>query len=124
MREAVRIMGDLVEQYGWSTVGGGGETMTVADGEETWIVEFYGRDIWAGVRIPSDHFTVATNRARIMEVDLEDTENVMASPNIVSFAVEQGWYDPSSGKPFNIAEIYAPNDSLYATRREWRHSTS
>ncbi len=38
----------------------------------------------------------------------------------MSFAVEQGWYDPNSGKPFNVAEIYAPNDSLYATRREWR----
>jgi dipeptidase len=105
-----------------STVGGGGETMTVADGEECWIVDFYGRDLWAGVRIPSDHFTVAANRARIMEVDFEDTENVMASPNIVSFAVDQGWYDPSSGKPFNIAEIYAPNDNLMQLEVSGSHS--
>ena len=119
-REAVRIMGDMVELYGWSTVGGGGESMTVADGDDCWYVEFFGRDLWAAVRIPDDHYTVAANRARIMEIDINDTENVMASPNIFSFAIEQGWYDPASGKPFNLAEVYAPNDNLYATRREWR----
>ncbi len=116
-REAVRIMGGLVEEYGWN---GPGETMNIADGNEVWVAEFYGRDIWAAVRIPSDHFFVAANRARIGEVDLNDKENFMASPNLVSFAVEKGWYDPKAGKPFLCYEIYAPTDRLYSTRREWR----
>jgi dipeptidase len=120
-REAIRIMGDLVEKFGWlSETGGGGETIDITDGNETWAAEFYGRDIWAAVRIPDDHFFVAANRARIGEVNLKDTENVMASPHLVSFAVEQGWYDPKAGKPFAVNKIYAPNDRLYSTRREWR----
>jgi len=116
-REAVRIMGDLVEEYGWY---GHGETINVTDGEEVWVVEFYGRDIWCAVRIPNDHFFVSANMARITKVDFDDPENYMYSPNLVSFAVEQGWYDPNSGEPFSPADIYAPNDRLYSTRRVWR----
>lgn len=116
-REAVRIMGDLVEEFGWN---GPGETINVCDGNEVWIAEFFGHDIWAAVRIPDDHFFVAANRSRLGELDFDDKENVMASPNIVKFAADRGWYDPKSGKPFRIYENYAPSDGLYATRREWR----
>jgi len=116
-REAVRIMGDLVEEFGWY---GSGETINVTDGDEVWIAEFYGRDIWCAVKIPDDHFFVASNRAKIRDVDLDDKENVMYSPNLVSFAVEQGWYDANSGEPFRPADIYAPHDRLYSTRRTWR----
>jgi dipeptidase len=28
------------------------------------------------------------------------------SPNLISFAVEQGWYDPKSGQPFNANKVY------------------
>jgi dipeptidase len=30
----------------------------------------------------------------------------MGSANFVSFAVGQGWYDPASGEPFNVTEVY------------------
>ncbi len=117
-REAVRIMGDLIEEFKW--IDQGGETINITDGEEVWIMEAYGLDIWCAVRIPNDHFFVAANRARIRDIDLDDKENVMYSPKLVSFAVEQGWYDPDSGEPFRPADVYAPDDGLYSTRREWR----
>lgn len=116
-REAVQIMGDLVEQYGWL---GNGETINVTDGDEVWIAEFYGRDIWVAVKIPDDHFFVAANRARIRDIDLDDEENVMHSPNLVEFAKEQGWWSEDSDKDFRPADIYAPSHAIYATRREWR----
>lgn len=120
-REAVQIMGKLVEEFSFLTeTGGGGETMTITDGTETWVAEFYGRDIWAAVRIPEDHVFVAANRARIGEINLADKANVMASPKIVSFAVEQGWFDPKAGKPFVVHEIYALDDPVTSSRREWR----
>src|SRR5262249_17745374 len=28
------------------------------------------------------------------------------SPNLITFAVEQGWYDPKAGKPFNVNHVY------------------
>ena len=120
-REAVQIMGKLVEEFGFLTeTGGGGEVMTVTDGTETWVAEFYGRDVWAAVRIPEDHVFVGANRARIGEINLADKANVMASPNVVSFAVEQGWFDPKAGKPFLVNKTYAPDNGIGLTRREWR----
>jgi len=120
-REAVQVMGKLVEEFGFLTeTGGGGETMTITDGNETWVAEFYGRDIWAAVRIPEDHLFVAANRARIGEINLADKANAMAATKIVSFAVEQGWFDPKAGKPFVVHEIYAPDDPVSSSRREWR----
>jgi dipeptidase len=120
-REAVQIMGKLVEQFGFLTeTGGGGETMTVTDGTETWVAEFYGKDLWAARRVPDDHVFVAANRARIGEIDLADTAHVMAAPGIVTFAVGQGWFDPKAGKPFLVNKTYAPDVPVSSSRREWR----
>ena len=33
-REAVKIMGDLINEYGWNVTGGGGEIINIADGNE------------------------------------------------------------------------------------------
>jgi len=120
-REAVQVMGKLVEEFGFLTeTGGGGETMTITDGTETWVAEFYGKDIWAAVRIPEDHVFVAANRARIGEINLADKANILAAPKIVSFAVEQGWFDPKAGTPFKVNKIYAPDVPVTSSRREWR----
>ena len=35
----------------------------------------------------------------------------MASPNVVSFAVDQKLYDPKSGKPFSWKRAYSPNET-------------
>jgi len=117
-REAVRIMGDLVETYKWTNQSA--ECMDITDGNEVWIAEFYGLDIWVAFKLPDDHVFVSANRARINYVDFGDAENFMYSPNLVSFAVEQGWYDPNSGAPFKPNEIYCPSKSLGSSRREWR----
>lgn len=75
-REAVRIMGDLVEEFGWY---GSGETINVTDGDEVWIAEFYGRDIWCAVRMHDDHFFVASNRAKIRDIDLDDLRKMLCT---------------------------------------------
>lgn len=116
-KEAVLVMGDLVEKYGWKDPG---ETMDIADGTDVWIAEFYGLDLWAARRIPKNAFFVAANRARIDSIDFNDHENYLYSPNIKSFAVENGLWSEASGVPFSPARTYAPFDGAYSTRREWR----
>lgn len=116
-REAVEIMGKLVEEYKWRDAG---ECINVSDGKEVWLAEFYGNNLWCAVRMPDNAFSVAANRARIDHVDFDDHDNYLYSPNLKSFAVEHGLYDENSGKDFSPAEIYNPQDGLYMTRREWR----
>ncbi len=116
-REAVQIMGDLVEEYGWY---GFAENINICDGNEVWIAEFYGLDLWCAVRIPDDAFFVCANRARINEINFDDTENYMYSPNLKQFAIDNGLWSEDSGVPFQPAKIYAPNEKPYSYRREWR----
>jgi len=116
-REAVQIMGDLVKEYGWNATP---ECINICDGNEVWIAEFYGRDLWCAVKIPDNAFFVCANRARINEIDFEDTENYMWSENLKPFAIENGLWSEDSGTPFQPASIYAPNYRAYSFRREWR----
>jgi len=116
-REAVKIMGDLVEKYGWKDPG---ETIDICDGNEAWVAEYYGKDLWCAVRIPDNAFFVAANRARIDHVDFNDQEHYLYSPNLKSFAIEHGLWAEANGKDFSPAEVYAPTNTTYSTRREWR----
>ncbi len=75
-REAVSVMGKLVEEVGWYD---SGETMPITDGNEVWIMEFYGNKIWAAWRVPDDQVFVAANRARLRHLDLTDKDNAGAA---------------------------------------------
>jgi dipeptidase len=121
-REAVQIMGELAETYGY---GDSGECLTVTDPNEAWFFEIFGAGpfekgaVWAAVRIPDDQVGVSANRSRIGEIRTDDPDNYMYSKNVFDVAQEMGWWDPSQG-PFNFAKAYGPKDSFYNIRREWR----
>ena len=117
-REAVETLGKIIETYKWAPINA--ECFNFADGEEIWIMEVYGLDLWCAFKLANDEVFVSANAARIRDIDFDDKENVMHSPNIISFAVEKGWYDPDSGKPFRPADIYGPNRTVYSLRRIWR----
>ena len=121
-REAVQVMGDLVEEYLWygGMSPGSGECAVITDGNEVWIQEFYGQDLWCAVKLPDDQVFVSANRHRIRDVDFDDEENVMYAPNLINFAVERGWYDPNAGEPFRPADVYGPKISKSSNAREWR----
>ncbi|MGB8952527.1 MAG: C69 family dipeptidase [Candidatus Aminicenantales bacterium] len=109
-REAIQLAGQLVKEYGY---GDKGECLTVADPKEVWHFEIFGTGlrekgaIWAAVRIPDDHVGISANIPRISELKMDDPKNCMASDNVISFAVEKGWYDPKSGEPFKFWKVYS-----------------
>jgi len=109
-RDAIRLAGELVKQYGY---GDRGECITVADKKEVWHLEIFGAGlrekgaIWAAVRIPDDHVGVSANIPRIGELHLDNPDNYMASDNVFSYAVEKGWWDPKSGEPFKFWKAYS-----------------
>jgi dipeptidase len=126
-REAVLIMGELIEKYGWSVAGGGGEIMDITDGNEVWIMEFYGATLWMAVRMPDDMVYVGANSMRFL-VDPRDGidpisgakyEEILTSKNFIDYAVEKGWFDLASGKKFRPAEVYANRFNSH-NKREWR----
>jgi dipeptidase len=135
-RDAIKIMGGLAEKYGYGFTDTG-EMLAVSDPNEAWIFEIMpvgplwtpqsGKPgaVWCAERVPDDHVSVCPNESRIGEIDQNNPDYFLFSPNAVSFAVEQKLYDPKSGKAFNWKRAYSPNDlsaaSTHGTRvRLWR----
>jgi len=109
-REAIKLAGQLVKEYGY---GDWGECITIADKKEVWQFEIFGAGlrekstVWAAVRIPDDHIGISANIPRIGELDLENPDRYLASDNVISFAVEKGWWDPKSGEQFKFWKAYS-----------------
>lgn len=102
-REAVLIMGALVEEYGLKW---GGTMYGIADPDEAWWVEICGKQ-WVAQRVGDGRATMRANSYRIGRIDFTDTGHVryMWSPGVKSFARKRGWWRPAQG-PFNWRRAY------------------
>jgi len=135
-REAIKMMGSIAEKYGFGQ-DWGGEMLAVSDPEEVWIFEImpvgpsWSQEsdtpgaVWAAQRVPDDEVSFCPNESRIGEINLNDPDYFMASSNVVSFAVENGYYNPESGEPFRFNMAYSPQtDSAISSggqrARMWR----
>jgi len=131
-REAVGLIGSLVETYGFLPSAGGSEALSIADPNEAWVMEVFavGPDwepasgelgaIWAAQRVPDEHVTVVPNWSVIKEIDLSDPDSFMVSPNYMQVAIDNGWYDPEGGWPFVWQDAYSPPvTGEWAINRLW-----
>jgi len=120
-REAILASGKLIEKYGLKGLGRSGESFLVSDPNEAWCFEIVGEStFWVAQRIPDDHVCPHANRMRIGEVDPDDKDNFMMSPNLIQNAIDKGFYDPEKDGPFNFAKVYSGNQSRGNKIREWR----
>lgn len=106
-REAVQIIGSLINKYGHSTYGG--NTHMVADTLEGWIIEEFagGGKLWVAARLgPDDIKVIRPGFIEEIPLDYKENPNYAGSDRLISFAIEKGWYDRSSGKPFKVSEVY------------------
>ena len=106
-REAIKIMTELVKDNGYYSTG---ESFSIADPNEVWVMELIGKGaVWVAVRIPDDCVSAHANQARIQQFPLNDPENCIYSPDVISFAREKGYYT-GSDEDFSFAQAYAPID--------------
>ena len=106
-REAVEITGALIDEYGYSTYGGNSHMF--ADEDEGWVlIDFAGgQGLWVAERLGPDDVRMSyPGYIHEIPLDLDSSDDFLASDNFISFAVEQGWFDPDGDEPFNVTEIY------------------
>lgn len=132
-REAIKVMTELVEQYGY---GSDGESFSIGDPNEVWVMEMMpkGPDnkgaIWVAMRVPDGYVSSHANQARITRFPLENKKTSISSKNmdlifkpsvevvyasdVISFARSKGYFEGKDAD-FDFSNAYAPYD--YATVR-------
>lgn len=145
-REAIKCMAELVEEYGYNS---SGESITVCDPDEAWIMEIIGKGpgrkgaVWVALRIPDDCISAHANLSRIRQFPQEKrkTENGkrkaissksfkhIDSPeleciyayDVITFAREKGLFS-GRDEDFSFRDAYCPIDFenvRYADARVW-----
>ena len=119
-REAIATIVELANACGYVSEG---ESFSIADGEEAWIMELIGKGfeddgqggnarrgiVWAARRIPDGYVSGHANQARITDIPLDDPDNCLHAPDVIEFAREMGYFTGSDAE-FSFADAYAPLD--------------
>lgn len=122
--EAIRIMTDLVSEYGYYS---SGESFSIADPNEIWVLEMIGKGtgnkgaVWVAVRIPDDCISAHANQSRIQQFPLNDPKNCLYSKDVITFARKKGYFQ-GKDKEFSFAKAYNPIDfggQRYCEARVW-----
>lgn len=123
-RQAIKVMTDLVAEYGYASEG---ESFSVSDPNEVWIFEMIGKGagekgaVWVARRIPEGYISAHANHARITTFPLNDPENCMYAPDVITFAKKKGYYKGADAD-FSFSDTYAPVDfsaARYSEARVW-----
>lgn len=138
-REAIHIMAELMDTYGYYS---SGESFSISDPNEVWIMELIGKGtkmvtkgrgknavtynankgaVWVAVKIPDGYISGHANQARIQQFPLDDPENCLYAEDVIDFAREMGYYE-GSDEDFSFSDTYAPVDfggARFCDMRVW-----
>lgn len=109
-REAILLMDELVQEYGYGSMG---ESFSIADKNEVWIMEIIGKGkgvkgaVWVARRVPEGYICSHANHARITTFPLNDSDNTLYSKDVISFARSKGYFS-GDDKDFSFSDVYAP----------------
>ena len=126
-REAIKVMAELVETYGYCS---SGESFSIADDKEVWIMEMIGKGeekgaVWVAMRIPEGCISAHANHARITTFPLQTKKDyksisskslkhifrpeveVVYSHDVITFARKKGYFT-GKDQEFSFSDTYAP----------------
>ncbi len=118
-REAIDVIVNLANEYGYASEG---ETFSIADKNEAWIMELIGKGtnlrngvntqkgiVWVAMRVPDGAICAHANQARIGKFPLNDPENCIYAPDVISFARRKGYFE-GQDSDFSFKKAYCPAD--------------
>ena len=118
-REAIEVIVDLANTYGYASEG---ETFSIADKDEAWIMELVGKGtnirngvnankgiVWVALRVPDGAICAHANQARIGAFPLNDPDNCLYAKDVISFARRKGYFE-GPDEEFSFKKAYCPVD--------------
>lgn len=86
-RDGVEKLAAIIDTYG----SGECNSFTISDANEVWDFETLSGYQYVAVKMPDDKVSVNPNMVVMNEIDVSDTENVIASENLISLPLEHGF---------------------------------
>ncbi len=112
-REAIKVMTNLVKDYGYAS---SGESFSIADPDEAWVMELIGKGkadngaVWVARRVPDGHISGHANHPRIHKFPLKDKAGeTIYSPDVIKFARSQGYFN-GKDEDFDFSKAYGVTD--------------
>ncbi|HRP03023.1 MAG TPA: C69 family dipeptidase [Candidatus Kapabacteria bacterium] len=124
-REAIKIIDDLLTEYGYYSTG---ESFSIADPNEVWLMDLIGKGpnekgaVWVAMKVPDGYIAAHANQSRIRTFPLNDPENCLYSKDVISFAEKKGYYNKKKDGEFSFVNAYNPLDPgslLFCEGRVW-----
>lgn len=139
-REAIQVIGDLVDTYGYASTG---ESFSIGDKNEVWIMEIMGKGtrmvkdkktgkmingdkgaVWVAIRIPEGYISAHANHARITTFPLDNGTTSISNKNYKKLNAETEvmyahdvidfartkGYFTGKDSDFSFSDVYAPLD--------------
>lgn len=126
-REAIKVMDELTRTYGYAS---GGESFSIADPNEVWIMEIIDKGdelgaVWVARRVPEGYVCGHANQSRITTFPLEQKKSYKSissknlkyidrpevecvyAEDVVSFARKHGWFN-GKDEEFSFCDTYNP----------------
>jgi dipeptidase len=125
-REAIKIMTELVAEYGYYSEG---ESISVSDPNEAWIFEIIGKGegkkgaVWVALKIPDGYVCAHANQARITTFPVADGKKSLTfsqrdkifkpevecyyADDVIQFARDKGYFS-GKNEEFSFSDTYAP----------------
>lgn len=109
-REAIKVMTELVAEYGYHS---SGESFSIADKNEVWVLELIGKGpgkkgaVWVAMRIPDNAISAHANQARIQQIKFNDPDNCLYAPDVIDLAREKGYFK-GKDEDFSFQKAYNP----------------
>ncbi len=139
-REAVKIIAELLAEYGYASHG---ESFSIMDKNEVWVMEMVGKGefgkgaLWVARLIPDGYISAHANQARIQKFPLkyknggissdeldkifDPKVNTVYAADVIDFAMQHGFYKGRK-KDFSFSDVYAPVDfggARFCESRVW-----
>ena len=109
-REAIEVASSLMAEYGYASEG---ESFSIIDNNEAWVMEIIGKGnyekgaVWVARKVPEGYVTAHANQARITTFPLNNPDECVYSPDVISFAKDIGLYPKdASDSQFSFSDVY------------------
>lgn len=111
-REGIEIVAKTLDEKGSAE----GNIIMVADKNELWYMEILSGHQYVAIKFPDDKYAVFANTYYLGHVDLNDTENVIASKDVEEVAKKADHYKTDQEGKFMIAQSYGPDEYMERNR--------